>query len=393
MMRVINRPFELDACKNKDRILIYGRRKTGKTFFVKNFLKTDEYYFVTKDSTIFNKKGKELSYETFFELFKEQIKSKTIAVDEFHRLPRAFLDYLHFLSTGKYVLLTSTSWLAKKYLTEKDSPLLGLVTPIKFNLIDERDILKNLNLKGKELIEAVTYLREPILIQYYEKNMKTTLTNFLFTQKYFLKTLVSEIFSEEGRSLSNIYEGILRAIANGNNKSGEISSFLFSKKIISKDNPGLIQKHLGILINLGFIEKIEVFNKKRYYYQHISPLLDLHFYLEEKYGYSEQDIPKKFLEEVLTKKMPFHIELFFRNLISKIKGMKYIKIEQPEIDIALVQFKKLKLVAEVKWRKNINVLKTEEQLKDFNVEKILITPKKINTKITNYYSENIKKLL
>ena len=55
-MMIIER-IEVDEIKKiKKWLLIYGRRKTGKTFLVENFLKYDEYFFVKRDRTILSKK-------------------------------------------------------------------------------------------------------------------------------------------------------------------------------------------------------------------------------------------------------------------------------------------------------------------------------------------------
>ncbi len=391
MIEKIKRFNELEICKNANSILIYGRRKTGKTFFVKNYLRYDYYFFIGKGDNIFmeklTKKGTELNYESFFSLFKNIAQEKIIAIDEFHRLPQGFLDYLHYNKPKKIILLTSTLWLATNMLEKKDSSLLGIVNPVKFSITSEIDIIKNLtklNLSEEDLFENCVYLREPILLEFYKKNISNTVTQFLYSQKYYLKNLIGEIFSEEQKSLSNIYEGILLSISAGKNISGEITSSLFSKKIIKKDNPGFIQKHLENLVKLGLIEKIQVFNKKKFYYLITSPLLDLHFYLCEKYDYVEQEIPISFIEEVVKIKMPIHIEIFFRNLFSKLYGLKIVKINNPEIDISLLKFKKLEFLAEVKWRNNFKNKNDEifEKLSNFNVkEKYLISKKDIKSKI------------
>ncbi len=39
--------------------------------------------------------------------------------------------------------------------------------------------------------------------------------------------------------------------------------------------------------------------------------------------------------------------------MAKYFGMKPVKIMEPEIDVALVKFKKLSVVAEVKWRDEV----------------------------------------
>lgn len=381
---VIKRYNEESIFNNSNSTILFGRRKVGKTFFIKENNRYDYYFFVTRSNSIFNQNNEELSFETFFELFKIISKTNVIAIDEFHRLPRIFLDYIHFNKPKKVILLTSTLWLATKMLEEKDSALVGIFNPINFSIISEIDIVKNLSnlhLNEIDVIENSVYLREPVLIEYYEKNIKTTVVNFLFNQKYYLKNLIGEIFSEEGRQFSKIYEGILLAISNGKNISGEIASFLFSKKLIEKDSPSLIQKNLEVLVNLGLIDKVEVYNKKKFYYKIVSPLFDLYFYLISKYDYVEQDIPKKYVEEIFKTKFPYHVEDFFNSLFSKLRGLKIVKIHNPEIDISLMKFKNLEIVGEVKWRDEFENKNDEifHKLNEFDSkEKIVIS--KVNIK-------------
>ncbi len=42
------------------RRMVYGRRKTGKTFLVENFIKHDKFFFVNRDSTALDKKSGEI---------------------------------------------------------------------------------------------------------------------------------------------------------------------------------------------------------------------------------------------------------------------------------------------------------------------------------------------
>ena len=384
---IIKRYNEEKIFNKSNSSIIFGRRKVGKTFFVKEQSNYDYYFFVTRSNSIFNQNNEELSFETFFELFKVISKTHIIAIDEFHRLPKNFLDYIHFNKPKKVILLTSTLWLATKMLEERDSPLVGIFNPIKFSIVSEIDIIKNLsrlNLSNIDLIENSVYLREPVLIEYYDKNIEHTIINFLFNQKYYLKNLVGEIFSEEGRQFSKIYEGILLAISSGKNISGEIASFLFSKKLIDKDSPSLIQKNLEVLVNLGLIDKIEVYNKKKFFYKIVSPLFDLYFYLISKYDYVEQDIPKEYVKEIVKVKFPYHVEDFFNSLFSKLRGLKSVKINKPEVDIALMKFKKLELIGEVKWRNEFKNKEDEiyKKLDNFDSkEKIIISKSNIASEI------------
>ncbi len=377
---IIQRPTEDTRFKKLGPwVYVYGRRKTGKTFFVKNFTDWDEYFFVRKDSSLFDKDEKELTYEAFFELFKRLIENKKIVIDEVHRLPESFFDYLHSIGVrGNLTVVSSTLWYSQKLLGQ-GSPLLGLFSPLCFNIIDEQDMLQSLHCKGKERIEEAIYLREPWILPKFRGNVREFLPSFLREHKSVIKALIGEIFSEEERQLSLVYEGILRAVAGKKNISTEISSYLFSRKLIPKDNPGLIQRYLTVLKDIGLIEKLSVFGTRKFRYYHTSPIFDLHFYLEEKYAYTETDVPEAFIKDVVEAKLPFHVEKFFASLLSKKLGMKQVIVERPETDIALVKFDKVKFVGEVKWGsvKQSELDKVAKTLSLFKgAEKVMIVPNK-----------------
>ncbi len=149
-------------------LIIYGRRKTGKTFLAKQVFKTAYYFFVRRDRSIFfENEDRIVSYNELLYMLRNERK-KILIVDEFHRLPKDFLDYLHMKSPRNLVLITSTLWLAKNLLSYS-SPILGLFSEFKLDIIDERDILLNLKDRirnKKELVENAVYLREPILLRF-----------------------------------------------------------------------------------------------------------------------------------------------------------------------------------------------------------------------------------
>lgn len=390
-MRIIPRRIILNIIdKSGPWIMIYGRRKTGKTFLVKNFVQYDKYFFVNRDSTVLDTETLErYSYNDFLRIFKEILGSKRIVIDEFHRLPDDFMDFLHSLGiNGNLILITSTLWFASSLLGS-NSPLLGLFFPVRINLIDEREILINLSreLKDRELIEASTFLREPILIPLYNGDIRSLLVNFLKQNSMVLENLIGEIFKEEERELSRIYEGILKSVSEGKNVSTEISTQLYSQGLLSKDNPGVLQKYLDILVKIGLLDRVPVYNKKRYRYYHHSPLLDIHYYLEAKYSYTEIDTPVDYIRKVIKMRFPTYVESFIRKLLIKIFGLQHYRIEERnlEIDVSLLRFKKIQVVAEVKWRRNIpkNVIKEiEGKLDRFSCRRILIVPHKEDLEYT-----------
>ncbi len=366
------------------RVLVYGRRKTGKTFFIKNFTKWDEFFFVKRQGGIVDVKNlREISYEYLKDILLKE-KGKRIVIDEFHRLPEEFLDIFHaFGEELNLVLITSTLWLSRKILGES-SPLLGIFEEFKLGLIDERDAILHLKskLKGKALIDTCVYIREPWLIPILKGSIYEEIPRILVEEKNTIERLVGEIFREEERELKASYCAILSAIAEGKQKSTEISSYMYARKLLQKDDPSLVQNYLKTLVNIGLIEKISVLNKKFDLYTHASPLLDLYFYLDSKYGFSEIDIPEGEIRRIFMEKLPIHVEHFFRNLFSKIYGLKSGKIIEKayDVDIVLFSFKKIKAVGEVKWKKFVSlseIRKMEEILSKFSCkDKFLIVPEK-----------------
>ena len=234
-MIIVNR-FEdkKKISKLKLPLFVYGRRKTGKTFFIKNAFKKAYYFFVRRDRSIyFENRNEIINYNELIRII-DEVRNKDIIIDEFHRLPEEFLDYLHAKSPENLLLITSTLHLAKNLLGKR-SPILGLFLEYRMDLIDERDILLNLKeliKDGKRLIEFSTYLREPILLRWFGMNLFDILRNL----KLVVPSLVGEIFNEEEKELSTRYEGILRALGSGKRTLSEIVSSLYAYKLIDKQD-------------------------------------------------------------------------------------------------------------------------------------------------------------
>lgn len=387
---IIQRPYEEKLLKetNKNKwLLVYGRRKTGKTFLVKNNVNYSEYFFVKKDRSILTKENNSLGYEAFLEILIRGLKeNQTIVVDEFHRLPQEFFDRLHALDKkGKLILISSTLFLSKNLITN-NSPLLGIFSEINLKTINLRDTLKalrNLRINNKEKLELAILLTEPIAIDYFSKNnsAREIISRVILGSLKSIPALVGEIFLEEEREMSAIYEGILRGISVGKITSGALSSWLFSRKLLKKDDPSLVQQYIKNLISFGLIKKIKIFNKKRFIYKISSPLMQIYYYADEKYNLSERNMKTHNLMPIIEQIFPKIVEDKVRETIAYEKGLVETIYESPdlEIDGILLKFQQPEIALEIKWQipKNLEITKCEKKLKQTNApHKILFTQTK-----------------
>jgi len=376
---IIHRPEELKKLEEgKKWILVYGRRKTGKTFLVENNMKYDLYFFVNRDRTIISKtEAKQVSYDAFLEVLKLSLESgKTIVIDEFHRLGDSFFDFLHSSKkTGRLILLTSTLYLAKKLLSS-NSPLLGLFKEIRIYLISLSESLKaleNIDIGKRERLELAIILREPIAIEYFDekKNARETLAEILISSINTRPALTGEIFAEEDRNMSAAYKAIIGAVASGKMVSGEISSHLFSKRLIKKDDPSIIQQYLENLLKIGILRKLEIFGKKRFVYKIESPLVRLFYYADEKYGISDRKLSEEEATRIIDEIMPKIVEDNVREFLSESLGLKETVVEAAdyEIDGYLLKFKQPSVLLEVKWKQKVSSKEVEHTEKNLNILK------------------------
>lgn len=367
-------------------VLIYGRRKTGKTYIVENTVSYDDYFFVNRNRTILDKISSQvLDYNTFVAIFLRSVQQRrTIVIDEFHRLGEEFLDVLHSSrKSGKVILITSTLFLAKKLLSG-NSALLGLFNEIQVDIISLDDALRELKdrkVSKKDRLELAILAREPLAIDYLgSEDSVHTAVRILLGSAQSVPALIGEIFTEEERVNTMVYNGIMSAVATGNVSSGRISSYLFSRKLIQKDDPSIVQQYLLNLLKFGLMRRVAIFNKKKFVYKIQSPLVRLYFYAQEKLGLSERQVSERELVDLVTTVMPRIVEDNVRELISSTEGLIETIIEDSdfEVDGYLIKHDKPHIALEVKWRNRVRELHTiESNLRRIPAEShILFVPDK-----------------
>jgi hypothetical protein len=354
---IIERRGEVDKIKSAKWVLVYGRRKTGKSFLVENNLKYDDYFFVNRDRTIISKNENTVkSYDAFIEILRRDLEEeKTVVVDEFHRLGGSFLDFIHSMKkSGRLVLVTSTLFLAKNFFSSH-SPLLGFFSEAQIPIISLKDCLnalKKFDLNKKEMLELALVLREPLAVQYFneKQSSREMLVSIITGSLNTIPALVGEVFTEEDRSVSKVYEGVLSSIASGKGVSTEICNYLFSRKLIPKNDPSLIQQYLENLVKIGILRKIWFYNKNKFFYTIESPLVRFYYYANERYSVSERKAGKEEVKRIVDDLMPRIVEDNVRERVSEKYGLtETVYQTEQEIDGCLLKFKKPYILLEVKW--------------------------------------------
>ena len=341
---------EVHEIEKKGWVLLYGRRKVGKTFLIRNFVKHTHYFFVERAGPILmaNDGFKTLSYETFRTLIHELLKDERniVVIDEFQRLPDEFTDLLHFgEKSAKLILLGSSMRVVKNVLSAR-SPLLGIARPVKLDLVRPSDILKVFR-----SVDELVFLRDPWLIQFYDDSVRDAVKSGFAS----VRGLIGEIFIEEDRELTETYEGILRALAVGNVFPKDVASFLGKT---SSD----IKSFLANLLEMGLVKRIKVFGKKRWIYRISSPVVDLFYYLDTKYGVSELSIDNRTFESAYREKLPRYFEDFVRTALAEKFGGEEEIMLSPEVDAVITVRGKAVCCAEVKMKarkKDLEVLRSK----------------------------------
>lgn len=326
-----------------------------------NSVEYDEYFFINRNRTILNEKNNgSLLFEMFLEILRLNLENnKTVVVDEFHRLGDDFLDFIHSIKkNGKLILITSTLFLARNMLSS-NSPLMGFFNEINVDIISLDESfreLRKLNFDKKNLLENAIIAREPQAIDYINKDSSTIIRDVLIGSIQTVPALLGEIFNEEERTITAIYNGILSAISTGNISSGKISSFLFSRKLLQKDDPSVIQSHLTNLVRIGILKKIHIYNKNRFAYKINSPLIRLFYYSEEKIGLTEHFNNTARLDDVIKAMIPRIVEDNVQEFLSIKYGLMETIIEDSDYDVDgyLLHYKNPEIALEVKWRNSIN---------------------------------------
>jgi AAA+ ATPase superfamily predicted ATPase len=262
--------------------LVYGRRKVGKTYLVTRCIPHVSYYVVTRQMDVLNcDEGLEIG-KAVTQIAKGTKGGKSVVLDEFQRLPEPLWEVLPMQHpSGKLTLLANSLGITKKVF-DKNSPLLGLALPYRMDLLHYSDALAHFG----EPLNALLF-RDPWVTIYVLSWADVSRS----PQGFYCvgKGLIGEVFQEEERRFTQIYEAILISVVKGEWDSSIIASRLQSTLSV---NGSTVSSYLDSLSKMGLVKKIRVFRGgegAEWYCTISSPLMSAVLYAEAKHRVSDND--------------------------------------------------------------------------------------------------------
>lgn len=392
-----------------DFIVIYGRRRIGKTELIKNFVKDKPHIYM-----LCNKAGTSANVSKFKQEVAKFLREPEIASGDIEEI----FSYLVPKAKDKLVVVLDEF----SYLVEKDDSVPSLFQGVIDEVLKDKNVMLIICGSSISMMESLLGYKNPL---YGRKtgHMKLDFLNFRYFKDFFpgygieenisayailggvpfylnkfdpgisaLENAKREILSKKGRLYEevdfllreemrepDVYKGILSAIAQGNAKVAEIAD---KTGIKASD----MDRYLKILMMLGIIKKeIPVTEKKskKTLYSIDDNLFDFYSRFFEPNRSDIEIGEMKNIEETLKKNFNAYTGKKFENLIRK-EAIRKIspfsisrvgrwwgfyrendKRRELEIDsVALNEQTGEILFCECKWQDNVNAEKLYEELKE-----------------------------
>lgn len=414
-LKFINRQDELQFLEERymhegfDFIVIYGRRRIGKTELIKNFAKNKPYVYM-----LCNKAGTSANIKRFKQEIAKSLKEPEIATEELEEI----FSYLIAKAKDKLVVVLDEF----SYLVEKDDSIPSVFQAVIDEVLKDKDIMLIICGSSISMMESLLGYKNPL---YGRKtgHMKIEFLKFRYIEEFFprytfeenirayailggvpfylekfdpkktaLENAKEQILSKKGQLYEevdfllkeelrepDVYKSILVAIAQGSAKVAEIAS---KAGIKASD----LDRYLKVLMMLGIVKKdIPVTEKKskKTLYTIDDNFFEFYSLFFEPYRSDIEIGEETRFEESLKKNFNSYAGKKFEKLVRNeaIRAMSpfpvskvgrwwgyYRENEQRkelEIDVvALNEENKEILFCECKWQDRVNAEKIFEELKE-----------------------------
>ena len=415
MRNFINRVKELEFLNKKfnskqaELIILYGRRRIGKTELVLKFCENKEHmYFMgrleSKEDTLkrFNNlliekfNDKKLlnsplhNWDSIFDYINEKSKKRIVLViDEFPFIADRSPEIISIIqdnwdsklkdSNIMMILLGSSISMMEKYALDYKSPLYGRRTGQwkidKMSINHLKDFFPNYNMEDILKIYSCLDSIPGYLTKFsHDKSPYDNIEEKMFTKGEFLYEEIEVLLREEFRDPSN-YMSILSSVAGGLTTFNDI----YNRTNLDKS---LLSKYLNVLENLGIVEKIvpitESYKSKLKAKGALYSLKDNFFNFWFRFVYlNKQELEKgnsKLILNNIKNEIEGYVSRKFEDFAIELLSIADIKEfnkigkwwdKEKEIDIvALNDSKKEIIFGECKWQNNVETMKLLNELKE-----------------------------
>lgn len=378
MKDIIRRADADEILKRKHWLLVYGRRKVGKTFLLRELCKLKNYYVVRRDLSVITENGT-IPIKEFVENVKKLLRDdETAVVDEFQRLDEGILEELAQLHPKGRLILSGSSLRVVKKIFEPHSPLLGFFTPSKIGFIRPSEMVHHMRkeFEAGHAVELATFLREPWIIPLYDKgDVLSFVYDMVVSASSTITALLGEVFTEEERELSKTYEALLSSIGSGVWHAKELASLLYARHLIPDASTTRIIQYLKNLEDMELIEGVKLHGARGTFYRLLSPLMNIYYYLDSRYDLSRQ-VSLEELRPTLEKLIALEVQNFIAELFAEKYGgrKEYFVSPDKEIDFIITVRNKPVVVGEVKWTRATrdHVARFEQISEGFGCKRVLI---------------------
>lgn len=369
---------ETGSLEQKGWILLYGRRKTGKTYLLRNLYSPDVYILVKRDLSLWSEPEMDIS-SISRDVQSLLNKGKTVVIDEFQRMDEGVLEEITRAHPAGKLILSGSSFRVVEKLFSPSSPLLGFFRPLGLDIISPRDMVRSL--RGKfnpdKVLELSTFLREPWLIPLFSgEEAGKFLYGIITDLNATITSLIGEIFTEEERERTRVYESLLGLMGSGVWSAKDLASILYTRKIISEPSSSHISQYLKNMRDMDLIESCRIFGSRREYHRLKSPIMNLYYYLDSRYNIAERRISREEVKPTLDRLIQMEIQNFLADIFAEIyDGRKeYLFSPEREIDFIITKRNKPVCVGEVKWGRvrNKHLKRFEDNTEKFSCDKVLI---------------------
>jgi len=277
-LAVLEKEFSRDA----GFVIIYGRRRIGKTTLIKKFIENKPafYFLATEEAEMLSMKRfagvlsrvmnrpslKNVTFNDWTDIFGtiaeyEPSEKKIVVIDEYPYLVRTNPTFPSILQTAwdeilkdrnvMLILCGSQISMMKKHALEESSPIYGRRTAqIKLSPLGFGEVYGALGMSFEDTAELYSVIGGvPKYLELFDTKAPLTdnLRSLAFSSNGFLYDEPQFLLKDEVQSTIN-YFSILRAIAGGNHKLGDIASSFGADSTA-------ITPYITTLMGLGFIEK------------------------------------------------------------------------------------------------------------------------------------------